>query len=97
MNSLKEKLMQHIDQDLLTEMTKELVRIPSYEGIKGQETKTAEHIKTLLEREGISAQIEEVADGRCNVYARNCRQAGVNTYIRLANYVGRDISYIIGP
>ncbi len=62
-------LLRHLDEHLLVEMTKELVRIPSYEGIKEQETKTAEHIRMLFEREGIDAYLDEVADGRCNVYA----------------------------
>jgi len=69
MSKYNEILMQHIDENLLVEMTKELVRIPSYEGVQGQETKTAEHIKALFDKEGIPAHIEEVQDGRFNVYA----------------------------
>lgn len=47
----------------------ELVSIPSYHGIKNQETEVANKINELFEKEGIESEIIHVADGRCNVIA----------------------------
>lgn len=51
-------------------LLKELVDIPSYPGIPGQETKVAERIHQFFVAEGIESQIKDVVDGRSNVIAR---------------------------
>lgn len=48
----------------------EMIKIPSYPGIEGQETKTAMYIHKFFKKENIPSEIYEVVDGRCNVVAK---------------------------
>lgn len=47
----------------------DLIKVQSHREHSGHETPCARHIKALLEREGIEANLKEVRDGRCNVIA----------------------------
>ncbi|WP_165445401.1 M20 family metallopeptidase [Bacilliculturomica massiliensis] len=76
-----EKLKPLIDREELAEMTGDLVRIPSYAGIKNQETEVARYIKSIFDREGIECRLDEVQDGRCNVTARMIGTGGGKTLL----------------
>lgn len=66
----KDILRSHIDLDRIIADTIDLVRIPSYPGIPGQETAVAKCLKTKFLAAGIESWTEETEDGRCNVYAK---------------------------
>src|SRR5262245_12522869 len=51
----------------VTAICADLVRVQSHREAPGHETSCAKHIAALLEREGITASLQEVRDGRCNV------------------------------
>lgn len=59
-----------ISENEIVDFIGDLVSIPSYHGIKDQETAVAEKIHDLFVKEGIESEISHVADGRCNVIAR---------------------------
>lgn len=59
-----------ISENEIIDFMGELVSIPSYHGIKNQETAAAEKIHNLFVKEGIESEVIHVADGRCNVIAR---------------------------
>jgi acetylornithine deacetylase/succinyl-diaminopimelate desuccinylase len=69
MANLKQLLDSMIDQEALYQLTEELISIPSYTGVSGQETEVAKHLRALFEREGIECTLDPVQDGRCNVTA----------------------------
>lgn len=69
-NGLKEELAALISRDRLVEMTAEMIKIPSYAGVPNQETPVAEYIKKIFDLNGITCELKEVSDGRCNVIAR---------------------------
>lgn len=58
-----------VSQQELTNWTTELVRLPSYRGIAGQEAAVAAYIKGVFDREGVECRIEPLRDGRANVLA----------------------------
>jgi acetylornithine deacetylase/succinyl-diaminopimelate desuccinylase family protein len=58
-----------IDPRQLIRTTEDLIRIPSFPGIDGQETKVAEYIQQKMIDAGIDCRLEEVIDGRKNVIA----------------------------
>lgn len=68
--SIKKRLMEHIDEEKLIRMTSDMIQIPSYPGVRNQETGVARYIKEVFDQRGIPCEIKEVADGRCNVIAR---------------------------
>lgn len=70
MNTLKQKLMEYIDEQHLIEMTSDMIALPSHEGIPQQETGVARYIKGIFDANGIPCQLIEVEQGRCNVIAR---------------------------
>ncbi|KUO69987.1 MAG: hypothetical protein APF77_20975 [Clostridia bacterium BRH_c25] len=63
------KITEAVSRNELVKLTKELISIPSYYGIRDQETEVAKHILAIFQKEGIECRLEEVKDGRCNVYA----------------------------
>ena len=69
MEDLKELLKQHIDEDLLIKLTKDLVSIETHPLIPGQETAACVYIKEFFDKEGIPCYVKEVKDGRSNVVA----------------------------
>ena len=69
MEDLKELLKQHIDEDLLVKLTKDLVSIETHPLIPGQETAACVYIKEFFDKEGIPCYMKEVKDGRSNVVA----------------------------
>lgn len=63
------KITRAVSTNELVKLTKELISLPSYYGIKNQETEVAKHILSVFQKEGIECWLDEVKDGRCNVYA----------------------------
>jgi len=68
-NEFINKISQNFNEDELVNVIKDLVAIPSYNGIENQETKVAEYIYNLFKKEGIETEITHVQDGRKNVTA----------------------------
>jgi acetylornithine deacetylase/succinyl-diaminopimelate desuccinylase len=58
------------DEGEIISLIADLVKIPSYPGIPGQETGVAERIHRFFRGEGIDSEVIPVVDGRCNVIAR---------------------------
>ena len=69
MEELKELFKEHIDEDLLIKLTKNMVAIESHPLIPCQETPVCEYIKAFFDKEGIPCYVKEVKDGRSNVVA----------------------------
>jgi acetylornithine deacetylase/succinyl-diaminopimelate desuccinylase len=65
----KKDVLQHIEDNEVVMLTRELVSIPSHYKVEGGESDLAEHIQRRLTREGIEATTQSVFDGRSNVYA----------------------------
>lgn len=63
--SFKEK----VSAEEVANLAGELVKIPSYSGLKNQEEQVAEYIYSFFRREGIKTELKEVLKGRPNVYA----------------------------
>ena len=59
----------HVTRDEIVKWTMDLVAIPSYKTVPGRETACAEYIRDVFAKEKINAEVKEVVDGRCNVYA----------------------------
>jgi succinyl-diaminopimelate desuccinylase len=69
--SLKDVLA-HVDADEVTELTRELVRIPSVVrpgDPTATESAVADHVRRWLVKEGFDVEVQEVAPGRPNVIA----------------------------
>ena len=64
---LKSVLRSSISENEIIDFIGELISIPSYHGIKNQETEVAEKIHDLFEKERIESEIINVADRKCNV------------------------------
>ncbi|WP_227761847.1 M20 family metallopeptidase [Zhaonella formicivorans] len=73
---LQQRVLQEIKREEVVALTQELVRIPSYYGVPGVETKVARFIADFLQREGITAATEEIFEERSNVYAALPGKAG---------------------
>jgi len=58
------------DEGEMISLIADLVEIPSYPGVPGQETGVAERIHRFFRDEGIDSRVIPVVDGRCNVIAR---------------------------
>lgn len=59
-----------IDNNEIIKILGDLISIPSYKGIKNQETKVAEYIHELFQNEAIESEIIKLQDGRSNLIAR---------------------------
>lgn len=64
----RDQLAQAVSLEELTELTEALIRIPSYDGVPQQERAVAEHLLGVLQQEGVESRVEEVCDGRYNIY-----------------------------
>lgn len=70
METILAKLRKVITEAEIVNTIVEMIKIPSYPGIEGQETKTAMYIHKFFKKENIPSEIYEVVDGRCNVVAK---------------------------
>lgn len=70
MKDIKERVLKEIKKGEVVTLAQELVRIPSYVGVPGVETAVAKHIAAYLEKVGLEGELEEVLEGRFNVYGR---------------------------
>ncbi|WP_202707237.1 M20 family metallopeptidase [Sporosalibacterium faouarense] len=70
MNDLLEKISKNISEEEIIDLIKSLVKIPSHPGIKNQETKVAEYIHNVFQKEGIHSEVVPVVDGRSNIIAK---------------------------
>jgi acetylornithine deacetylase/succinyl-diaminopimelate desuccinylase len=68
-NEFLENITKHFSEDEIVNLLRDLVAIPSYNGIENQETKVAEYIHEFFKKEGIETEITHVQDGRKNVTA----------------------------
>lgn len=59
-----------VNKEEIVNFISDLVKIPSYNQIKGQETEVAKYIHNTFINEGIDSKLTHVADGRCNVIAK---------------------------
>lgn len=59
-----------VNKEEIINFISDLVKIPSYNQIKGQETEVAKYIHNTFINEGIDSKLTHVADGRCNVIAK---------------------------
>ncbi|WP_313370640.1 M20 family metallopeptidase [Sedimentibacter sp.] len=64
------KLKEALCEEEIVKTISDLVRIPSYNGIENQETRVAEYIHDIFEREGIKSELVHVTEGRCNVIGK---------------------------
>jgi acetylornithine deacetylase/succinyl-diaminopimelate desuccinylase len=69
-NDFKNKLEAVIVSSDVVELTKSLIRIPSYSGLQNQETQTACFINRFFEFTGVESEVIDIIDGRSNVMAR---------------------------
>ncbi|MCC2650821.1 MAG: acetylornithine deacetylase or succinyl-diaminopimelate desuccinylase [Microvirga sp.] len=67
--SLRDSLFDVFSEDEILRITTDILAIESHRDAPGHETPVAIHIRDLLRREGIQAELKEVRDGRCNVIA----------------------------
>lgn len=70
MQELLSRLKKVISPLKIARLLAELVAIPTYRGIQGQETAAAQYIHRFFLSEGIESLVTPIADGRCNVTAR---------------------------
>lgn len=70
MENILAKLREVMTEAEIVNTIVEMIKIPSYPGIEGQETKTAMYIHKFFKKENIPSEIYEVVDGRCNVVAK---------------------------
>lgn len=69
--SILERVLQHVDQDLLVALTRSLIRIDSVyrPGSGTTEARVASYVANLLQEWGFTVRVEEAAPGRPNVMA----------------------------
>lgn len=66
---MEQTVLSQISLDETVALAQQLIRIPSHYRIEGGETQVARHIAERLTEEGIACEIDEVFEGRSNVYA----------------------------
>lgn len=86
MENILTKLREVMTEDEVVNTVLEMVKIPSYPGIEGQETETAKYVHEIFKKEGIPSEVYEVVDGRCNVVAR-LKGKGVGKNILLTGHL----------
>ncbi len=69
MTKLEDTIKQYFTEKEIIDLTRLLVESPSHTGIENQETQVANIIYEFFTKEGIPAELIQVADGRCNVMA----------------------------
>ena len=69
MSNVLKKIKESFSEQEIIDLLTKLVSFPSHEGIKNQETETAEYIHDFFICEGIEAELIPVQDGRFNVIA----------------------------
>jgi acetylornithine deacetylase/succinyl-diaminopimelate desuccinylase family protein len=67
--AIPDRVLAGFDAAEILRITCDLLAIQSHRNAPGHETPTATHIRDLLRKEGIKAELREVRDGRCNVIA----------------------------
>lgn len=67
--TLRDSFLDVFSEDEILRITRDILAIQSHRDAPGHETPVAIHIRDLLRREGIEAELTEVRDGRCNVIA----------------------------
>ena len=67
--TLRDSFLDVFSEDEILRITRDILAIESHRDAPGHETPVAIHIRDLLRREGIEAELTEVRDGRCNVIA----------------------------
>ncbi|MTI68362.1 MAG: M20 family metallopeptidase [Firmicutes bacterium] len=67
---ITEKLKSLVTEEEVINLIKNLVKIPSYPGIKEQETLVAKYINELFNKENITSEVIPVINGRSNVIAK---------------------------
>ena len=65
-----ERLKKTLCEEEIVKAISDLVKIPSYNGVENQETRVAEKIHDIFEKEGIESELIHVTDGRCNVIGK---------------------------
>ena len=81
MQQLCERMREVLDEEEIISLACEMIAIPSYRGLKGQETAVAAFIDKFFRGEGIDSKLIPVKDGRCNVVARLSGSGGGRTLI----------------
>lgn len=66
----KKRIASFVDSSELLKWTLDMVAIPSYSGLPMQERAVAEYIQKVFLAEGIDAELDDMGEGRCNVYAK---------------------------
>jgi acetylornithine deacetylase/succinyl-diaminopimelate desuccinylase family protein len=69
LQQMEERLSGQFTQDEAVQIATGLLAVESHRYAPGHETPVAIHVRDLLEREGIAAELVDVRDGRCNVIA----------------------------
>jgi len=64
------EISRYLKEEEIVSLISELVRIPSYKGVEGQETEVARCIHHFFQNQGIESELVHVKDGRYNVIAR---------------------------
>lgn len=58
----------YVKEEEICKWTEDMVRIESYPGIPNQEMEVARYIKSIFDAEGIECHIDQLEDGRANVF-----------------------------
>lgn len=59
-----------VKEDEIVSILKKMISIPTYHGIKNQETDLANYIHKILTKEGIESKVKNIVDGRSNIIAK---------------------------
>jgi len=62
-------LFNYVESEEIVEMLSQMIKIPSYTGLKDQESEIANYMYQIFKKENIETQMIEVLPGRPNVYA----------------------------
>lgn len=75
------RIIEQISEEEIINLLKELVKIPSYPGVDGQETGVAKYLNRFFAETGIESKLVHVVDGRNNVIARLKGKGGGRTLL----------------
>lgn len=65
-----DRIKKELDEREIISLACEMIAVPSYRGVKRQETAVAAFIDRYFKSEGIASELIPVKEGRCNVVAR---------------------------